>query len=117
MKYFKRLNLAIVLFAVAVIVSSLAIGSAMAADQKMDTVLARDVVTKLDKNSQPYSRAIVVRKMSLEGIEYDKEVVVMAFGGASDLIKGMKKGDQLTAIVSPREYQGSTSYTLNALIQ
>jgi len=73
------------------------------------------VTVAVDKNGNEYVRAIVNTKKSLNGIEYQIGVPVMAFSTNPDAVakmKTLKKGDKLNAIVSANEYQGRTSYTV-----
>jgi Cu/Ag efflux protein CusF len=105
----------IVLFATFFLI--LAAGMAQAADKMLTATLSQDVVTKLDKNGNEYSRAIFSEPRSLDGVTYQKDVVIMAFGDKSADLKGMKAGDALKAVVSENIYKGNLNYVLEQKVE
>jgi hypothetical protein len=91
-------------------------GAALAADKVLNTTV-RDVTTAIDKNGAEYVRLIVADQRELNGIKYETDAALMAFGPQVQEAKSVKKGDQIKAIVSGREYQGRLSYTLIKLLK
>jgi len=69
------------------------------------------VNTLVDKNGAPYVRIVVTEDRILDGVKYQAEVLVMAFGSQATVAEKLKAGDELKAIVNGREYQGNKSYT------
>lgn len=89
---------------------------ALAADKILDTTV-RDVTTAIDKNGSEYIRVIVADQRELNGVKYETEAAMMAFGPQVQEVQAIKKGDKIKAIVSGREYQGRLSYTLIKLLK
>lgn len=107
------------LIAFAVVVAfclTVSVGTAMSADKMIDAPITL-AVEKLDKNGNAYVRFIVPEKRSLGGVDYETGVAVMAFGPMVAQAKTYKTGDQLKCIASSRDYQGRTSYTVQAFIK
>lgn len=84
---------------------------AQAAEVLIDSKIT-DVKTKMDKNGRQFVRAIVQQDKSLNGNDYQVGTPVMFFGDLVLEAKNLKKGQNLKAICSTREYQGRTSYTV-----
>ena len=84
---------------------------ASAAERVVDLEIT-DVVTRLDRNGNEYTRLIVQEQKKLQGVEYKVGLPAMAFGAMNDKAKDLKPGDRLKAIVSDREYQGRSSLTI-----
>ena len=85
------------------------------AGDKMITAKADSVTVLNDRNGNEYVRIIITETRTLEGMEYAKGIPVMAFGDLVERAKTLKAGDEFTAVVSTREFQGRESYTLMAL--
>jgi hypothetical protein len=113
MKTFKNMiTMAIILITLTLIGTM----GALAADKVLNTTV-RDVTTAIDKNGAEYVRLIVADQRELNGIKYETDAALMAFGPQVQEAKSVKKGDQIKAIVSGREYQGRLSYTLIKLLK
>lgn len=102
-------------FAIALILSIMLVAPTMAADMILDTQIL-DISQQTDKNGNLYTRAIILEKRSLEGVEYEDTVAVMAFGEMAAPLATYQAGEQLKAVVGSREYQGRTSYTVKKII-
>lgn len=76
----------------------------------------KEIVQVLDKNGNPYIRAIVMVTQELNGFEYETGIPTMFFGDRIEDGQKLKAGDILNAIVSVRVYQGRTSYTIIAMV-
>jgi len=98
-----------------VIVFALSLGIASAADEVI-TGPIQSVVTKMDKNGQPYTRVIVAQQRMLAGVGYTAGTPVMFFGDASKDAENLKEGDTLKCIANGREYRGNMSYTAIKLL-
>ena len=109
-------RLSIVLFTLLI---ALAIAvPAMAADQTMDTTI-NSVTVAMTKHNVEYVRFIITEQRTLDGVDYNRSLPVMAFG--EELVtaaKAYKAGDQLKAVVSYRKLDdGRESYSILAFIQ
>lgn len=71
------------------------------------------MVSKLDKNGNPYVRFIVgITGKTDSGVEYPQSVPFMAFGALEPAAKAYKEGDTLNVVAEPRVFNGRTSYTI-----
>ncbi len=95
---------------------TMAAGSVIAADKILNSTV-RDVTTAVDKNGTEYIRVIVSDQRELNGVKYETDCPMMAFGPQVQEAKAIKKGDKIKAVVSGREYQGRLSYTLIKLLK
>ena len=102
--------------ALMMMVALLVVGTAEAGDKLINTTID-SVVTKLDKNGNKYTRAIIKEERELSGVKYQVGVAVMAFGTNSGDLASYKPGDALKAVVAERQYKGRLSYTLRAIVQ
>jgi hypothetical protein len=89
---------------------------ASAQEVVLDTKIEQMAVQK-DKNGNEYVRFIIKEVRTLNGIDYEAEVVTMAFGGTVADAKELKTGDTLKAIASVNEYQGRKNYSLIQILQ
>jgi len=80
-----------------------------AADSMLKAPIS-SVNTLVDKNGAPYVRIVVTEDRMLDGVKYQAEVLVMAFGSQATVAEKLKAGDELKAIVNGRDYQGNKSY-------
>jgi hypothetical protein len=113
MKAFKSMTTMAIICALITLIGTM---GALAADKVLNTTV-RDVTTAIDKNGAEYVRLIVADQRELNGIKYETDAALMAFGPQVQEAKSVKKGDQIKAIVSGREYQGRLSYTLIKLLK
>ena len=89
---------------------------AFAKDVMLQAPITRaDVV--LDKNGQEYVRLIVTETRTLDGVKYEAEVPVMAFGSQVASAKVLKAGDKFKAICSSRVFEDRPSYTILKVLQ
>lgn len=89
---------------------------ALAKDIMLQAPIARaDVV--LDKNGQEYVRLIVTETRTLDGVKYEAEVPVMAFGSQVAPAKAFKTGDKFKGICSSRVFEDRPSYTILKVLQ
>lgn len=100
------------------LIVGLALAAALA--QAADTIVTGKIETvtvATDKNGNEYVRIIIPEKRSLNGIEYEAGVAIMAFSELANQAKALKPGDQLKAICASRDYQGRKSYTVLAFVK
>ena len=91
----------------------LAIASlAVAAPDMMMEKEIQQIVFKKDKNGNDFARIIVKDQRELNGVKYDREVAVMAFGDKAQAVRAYRKGQTIKAVVSVGEYRGNPSYTI-----
>ena len=57
-------------------------------------------------------RVVITEDRSLNGVKYQTEALVMAFGGQVEEAKGLKPGETFKGICNGREYKGRLSYTV-----
>ena len=88
---------------------------AFSADIMLDTKI-NQVVTKNDKNGNPFTRFVISETRDMNGVAYQVDTIVMCFGSTVDKAKTFKAGDTLKAIVSQNEYQGRLNYNLIAFV-
>lgn len=98
-------------------VCSLAFVAPAIAVDKILTAKIDSVVQAKDKNGSPYTRVIVLEKKSLQGVEYESGVPAMAFGSVAPKAAALKAGGTLKAVVSEREFNGRSSYTILSILQ
>jgi len=91
-------------------------GPAIAQDVLLKAKI-QDVTLALDKNGSRYVRVIVTEKRSLQGIQYEAQVPVMAFGSHVERAMSLKKGQILTAICDKRNFKGKVSYTILKIVE
>ena len=96
--------------ALAVIFIFSTVGIALALDSMVTAPISK-VDTMIDKNGAEYVRVVITEDRALNGVKYQTEVLVMAFGGQVEGAKALKAGDTLKAICNGREYKGKLSYT------
>ena len=84
---------------------------AMAEDVLIDKPIQK-IENALDKNGNPYVRIIVNEMRTLNGVEYEVGVAVMAFSSTVSAVKSLKEGDTLKAICASRLYKENRSYTI-----
>lgn len=96
---------------------SLAFIPTASAEDKILTAKIDSVVQAKDKNGNPYTRVIVLEKKSLQGVDYESGVPAMAFGSVAPKAAVLKAGGMLKAVVSEREFNGRTSYTILSILQ
>jgi hypothetical protein len=84
---------------------------AFAKDVMLQSTITR-ADTVLDKNGNEYVRLIVTEERDLNGVKYETEVPVMAFGKQVSEAKDFKAGDKFKGICASRLYEDRTSYTI-----
>lgn len=89
---------------------------AMAEDIVLEAEV-QSVSSLTTKNGAPYVRIIVVETKTLAGANYTVGTPVMAFRDMASKAEKYSAGDILKAIVSPREFQGKSSYLLRAVLK
>lgn len=111
----KRFSIATMLI---VIIALLTAGIASAGDKVINQALTADPYIGIGKDGNEFVRLMITEKRTLNGMEYDAQVPVMAFtsNGTAQQAKSMKKGDTLKAIVQIRQYQGDASYTVRQFV-
>jgi hypothetical protein len=87
------------------------VNTASAQEKLLDTEIQQMVIKK-DKNGDEYVRFIIKEPRNFNGIDYEMEIVTMAFGSTVTKAKTLKEGDTLKAIAQVGEYQGSTNYRI-----
>ena len=84
---------------------------ALAADVMLKAPISR-ADTMLDKNGNEYVCIIVTENRTLNGVAYEAEVPVMAFGSQVKAAKALKAGEQFKGICASGIYQDRVSYTV-----
>ena len=104
----KKFTIIIILLAIFSMVSM-----AQAADQTLDATIDTMVIAQT-RNNNEYVRFIITEPRTLNGVEYNRSLPVMAFGEAHvTTAKTYNKGDKLKAIVNLRKLDdGRESYTI-----
>jgi len=88
---------------------------AMAKDIVLEAEV-QSVTSLVTKNGNPYVRIIVGETKTLAGTSYDVGTPVMAFGDLANRAADYSAGDTVKAIVSPREFQGKSSYLVRKFL-
>lgn len=65
-----------------------------------------------DRNGQEYVRMIWGQTKELNGVQYSTGSTVNAYGDMVSQAKQFKPGQEVTAVVQKREYNGTTYYTV-----
>jgi|ADurb_Cas_01_Slu_FD_contig_21_2629360_length_678_multi_10_in_0_out_0_1 hypothetical protein len=91
-------------------------GFAHAADVMIEKTV-KQIVFKTDKNGNPYARVISTEKATINGITYDKDISLMAFGDIYKELKSIKKGQTLKAIAKEQTFRGATSYQILKVVK
>ena len=84
---------------------------ALALDVMLQAPITR-TDTFLDKNGNEYVRIIVAENKTLNGVAYQTETPVMAFGTQVGSAKALKAGTDFKGICETRSYEGRVSYTV-----
>jgi hypothetical protein len=89
-----------------------------AADSRIDTTIDSITIAKT-KNQNEYVRFIITEPRTLDGVEYNRSLPVMAFGEDHVTVaKTYNKGDNLKAVVNFRKLDdGRESYTILQFIK
>jgi len=95
-------------------ICGLLFGSIALAEDMVLTAKIASVTEAVDKNGNDYVRFIINEARTMNGINYNVGVPVMAFGPTVEQAKTYKEGDVLKAIVKKREWQSRESYTILA---
>jgi len=96
----------------------LVIASMARAEDRVLQIKVDSATTALDKNGQEYVRLIVTEPRTLNGIQYQKSLPVMAFGATVADAKSFQAGDMLKAVCNYRKLpDGRESYTIISLIK
>lgn len=92
-------------------------GLAIAEDVILDTTI-NVAVEAMTKNDNPYVRFIITEPRELNGVQYNKQLPVMAFGDMVEPAKALKVGDNLKCVANFRKLpDGRESYTILSFIQ
>ena len=112
-----RTALAINVFMIAVMLVLIMVSMANAEDKILQTTVD-SAVTAIDKNGAEYVRMIVTEPRTLNGVQYQKSLPVMAFSPNVELAKAYTAGDQLKAVANYRKLpDGRESYTIISFIK
>jgi hypothetical protein len=87
-----------------------------AQDRTLEGKLCNVTVAK-DKNGNEYVRLVVPEQRTLNGVKYEADAFVMAFGNQVVKAKSLKAGDKVSMIVNTRENKGCESTTVVAFAQ
>ncbi len=99
-----------------VLVTLMFVGLAAAELQRINWKVT-DMVEGTTSTGKPYIRLICdAGTKTFQGHEYRDEVVVMAFGDLADIARNYAIGDDLMAVVSSRDWEGSTYYQIKTFI-
>jgi saccharopine dehydrogenase-like NADP-dependent oxidoreductase len=105
MKRFTRIAI------VTLIVLGLFTPFAMAADQLITAAVSNVKIAK-DRNGAEYVRLMVETPKELNGVQYTTGSPAMAFGQLVAKAKTVKAGQTIKMIVSEKDFNGRTSYTV-----
>jgi len=89
---------------------------AVAADVFVEAKVS-DIITKIDKNGNPYAVLIFEEQRTLNGVNYTAEVIATAFRRAYEQAKDIKPGDTVNVIAARRTYNGDAAYTIRAFVK
>ena len=110
----RKLSILSIFVAVLAIVSFMWVNTPVAAETMIQGTIDSATVAK-SKADKEYVRLIVNQAKESNGIKYNTQAVVMVFD--DNLVKTAKlykKGDNLKAVCSSKEYNGRTSYQMLA---
>jgi len=88
-----------------------------AEDKLVDVKISQSVTFKKDKNGNLFGRTFIKEKRSLNGIEYDADTPLMFFGSTVEHAKKLRIGSTAKLIVSAKDYKGSPSYNVVAVLK
>jgi len=91
--------------------------TAFAEDKLVDIKITQSVTVKKDKNGNAYARTFIKEKRSLNGIEYDADTPLMFFGSTVEAAKKLRIGSTAKLIVSVKDYKGTPSYNVVAVLK
>ena len=109
---FKRIFAVTIMLAIALAFAMPAFTADIMLDKKI-----QQITFKKDKNGNDYARIIIADDRTLNGVDYKKDTVVIAFSDVIQSVKGLKKGQNLKAIVSESMFRGGKSYQLLSIIK
>lgn len=69
-----------------------------------------DVTVATDKNGNEYVRMIILEPKTLNGVNYNAEIVTTVFGDKVTEAQAYKPGDTVKAIAKSSKFQGRTYY-------
>jgi len=116
-KNMRKSNLKNAIVAAIIAISFLMVPVLATAADKLIQTTVQDVVKKLDKNGNPYVRIMINEKRSLNGVEYEAGVMVMAFSETVAAAEALQKGQEFKAVVAENDYRGNKSYVLRAIVK
>ena len=70
-----------------------------------------------DRNGNPYVRAILEEKGSVDGVQFTIGIPVMFFGSHADAGRALKAGDIIKFVGDERFFQGRKSYTFLQMVE
>jgi hypothetical protein len=79
------------------------------------TFKPESVTVLKDKNGNEYVRMLVSEKKTQSGVSYSQSTTINAYRDLVPAASKIKPGQEVTAIVEKREYQGRTYFTLLGL--
>ena len=89
---------------------------AQAADEIFTGKVER-ITAKTTKTGDTYQIVFVKETRTIEGVTYDVDVPMYAFGSPGEKAKGLKPGDPIKAVVTKSERAGNTRYNILAIAQ
>ncbi len=101
--------------AIVAIVSFMWIATPAFAAEEVLTFKPSSVTTLTDKNGTEYGRMLMPVNGNKNGIAFTDTVAVNAFGQHVAAAKSIKPGQEVSAVVQKRDYQGKTYYTILGL--
>jgi hypothetical protein len=87
-----------------------------AEDKLLDVKITQALTFKKDKNGQTFGRTFIKESRTLNGIEYQADTPLMFFGSTVEHAKKLRVGSTVKLIVSAKDYKGSTSYNVVAVL-
>jgi len=115
MKRYELILSVIAMIAVFAVVSLSSL--AFAEDKLVDVKISQSVTFKKDKNGNLFGRTFIKEKRSLNGIEYDADTPLMFFGSTVEHAKKLRIGSTAKLIVSAKDFKGSPSYNVVAVLK
>lgn len=108
----KNLTIAIIIAIISLISNEVVNAEDVIMDIKVSSM-----ADSVDKNGSPFKRVGFAQKASLNGIAYEKTVLMMSFSDTLSLLETVKIGDSIKVIANKSDYKGRDSYTLISVVK
>lgn len=89
-------------------------GICLAAGDHIVTGTLKSVAVAQDKNGRDYVRLVIPEQKQLNGVKYEEEVLIFAFGNTIERARTLKAGDKVSMIVNTSQRNGYDNHRLIA---